>query len=183
MSEGVIPGRYAMALYKYAVDNKKTSVLYTVAAEVEKAFVATPDLRKTLLNPVVKTDDKISIMMTVGGKNADKYYQNFVKLVFDQKREEYMREIFLKYSQIYRQKNNISLVEVTTAIDIDKATLDKIVAIVKSRTQNKVEMVYKTDSSIIGGFIIKIDSQQLDASIDREIKKLRLKLLNSNRTI
>ncbi|MBQ3576100.1 MAG: F0F1 ATP synthase subunit delta, partial [Coprobacter sp.] len=39
----------------------------------------------------------------------------------------------------------------------------------------------KVDPSIIGGFIIKIDSQQLDSSIDRELKNMRLKLVNSSK--
>ncbi len=181
MSEGVIAGRYATALYKYCAEHGVATTLYKTAEKVEKAFISTSELRKTLINPVVPAKDKISIMMTVGGKNADKYFENFVRLVVDKKREEYMREIFLKYSQIYRKKNNISLVEVTTAVDIDENMLEKITSIISSRTDSKVELKYKIDPAIIGGFILKIDSQQLDASIDRELKNLRLKLVNSNK--
>ncbi|MBO5720115.1 MAG: F0F1 ATP synthase subunit delta, partial [Bacteroidales bacterium] len=65
MSEGVIPGRYAMALYKYVYDKGLSSKLYTIAKEVERAYTATPELRKTLINPVVSAADKISIMNTI----------------------------------------------------------------------------------------------------------------------
>lgn len=181
MSEGVIPGRYAMALYKYVSEKGLSSKLYEIAKEVERAYVATPDLRKTLINPVVSTTDKISIMKTIVGKLTDKYYQNFVQFVFENKREEYMREIFLKYQQLYRKKNNISLVEVITAVELDKKTSDKITQLISQRVTGEVEAEYKIDPSIIGGFIIKIDSQQLDSSIDRELKKMRLKLVNSSK--
>ena len=120
-------------------------------------------------------------MNTIVGKETDKYYQNFVKFVFENKREEYLREIFLKYSQLYRKKNNISLVEVTTAVELDEKTLEKITSIISKRTTGEVEAEYKIDPSIIGGFIIKIDSQQFDSSIDRELKNLRLKLVNSSK--
>lgn len=181
MSEGVIPGRYAMALYKYVSDKGLSSKLYTIAQEVEKTYASTPELRKTLINPVVSIDDKISIMNTVVGKNPDKHYQNFVRLVIDHKREEYMREIFLKYSQIYRKINKISLVEVTTAVEVDKKILEKIKSLISKKTEGEVEVVYKIDPTIIGGFIVKIDSQQIDASISRELKNLRLKLVNSSK--
>ncbi len=181
MSEGVIPGRYAMALYKYVSEKGLSSRLYAIAKEVERAYATTPELRKTLINPVVSISDKISIMNTIVGKETDNYYQNFVKFVIENKREEYLREIFLKYSQLYRKKNNISLVEVTTAIELDKKTLEKITSIISKQTTGEVETEYKIDPSIIGGFIIKIDSQQYDSSIDRELKNLRLKLVNSSK--
>ena len=181
MSEGVIPGRYAMALYKYVYDKGLSSKLYTIAQEVERAYTATPELRKTLINPVVSAADKISIMNTIVGKNPDKHYQNFVRFVIENKREEYLREIFLKYSQLYRKKNNISLAEVTTAVELDKKTLEKITTLISKHTTGEVETEYKIDPSIIGGFIIKIDSQQLDSSIDRELRNMRLKLVNSSK--
>ena len=73
MSEGVIPGRYAMALYKYVSEKGLASRLYTIAKEVERAYATTPELRKTLINPVVSVSDKISIMNTIVGKETDKY--------------------------------------------------------------------------------------------------------------
>ncbi len=181
MSEGVIPGRYAMALYKYVSEKGLSSKLYTIAKEVERAYAATPELRKTLINPVVSVSDKISIMNAIVGNNTDKHYQTFVKFVIENKREEYLREIFLKYSQLYRKKNNISLVEVITAVELDKKTLEKITSLISQKVTGEVEAIYKVDSSIIGGFIIKIDSQQLDSSIDRELKNMRLKLVNSSK--
>ena len=53
------------------------------------------------------------------------------------------------------------------------------VAIMKKQTDKTLEFVYEIDPSIIGGFILRVDSMQLDASVNSELKKLRLKLLNS----
>ena len=66
-------------------------------------------------------------------------------------------------------------------VELDKKTLDKISSLISKRTTGEVETEYKIDPSIIGGFIIKIDSQQLDSSIDRELKNMRLKLVNSSK--
>lgn len=184
MNEGVIPGRYAMALFKYAADNNVAAHLYDVAVTVEQAFVSHPELQKTLMNPVLSAAEKVSLLMTAAGGGADKYYENFVLLVIDKRREEFMREIFLKYQQIYRKKNNIAQVHIATAVQLPEEVLSKIKFLVlKEAEQQKIEFVYKTDPSIIGGFILKVDSMQLDASIGRELKELRLKLLNSNKTV
>ena len=52
------------------------------------------------------------------------------------------------------------------------------------RKQDKrVEFIHEVDPSIIGGFIVRVDSMQLDASVNKELKLLRLKLLNSKKQL
>ena len=41
-----------------------------------------------------------------------------------------------------------------------------------------VEYETAVDPDLIGGFVVKIDSERLDASIKNELKQLRLKLLS-----
>ncbi|MEG1574509.1 MAG: F0F1 ATP synthase subunit delta [Bacteroidales bacterium] len=183
MNEGVIPGRYAMALFKYANDNNVTTHLYDVARVVEESFVSHPELQKTLMNPVMSVRHKMSLLKAASGNGAGKYYENFIRLVIDKKREEYTREIFLKYQQIYRKKNNIAQVLITTAMQLPEEIMTKIKSLMQKKVEHEIEFVYKIDASIIGGFILKVDSMQLDASVNRELKEMRLKLVNSSKTV
>jgi len=85
----------------------------------------------------------------------------------------------LAYQDIYRRANHIARVTITTAVALDKEVLDRIGDLMKKQTDKTLEFVYEIDPSIIGGFILRVDSMQLDASVNSELKKLRLKLLNS----
>ena len=183
MNEGVIPGRYAMALYKYADDKKATTTLYAQAKSVEEAFVSHPKLQAALENPVLKPAEKIAMLTSVVKSGKSEHYANFIKLVVEKRRETYIREIFLKYQQIYRKKNNIAQVVVVTALRLPEEIIGKIKSLVLKKAEQEVEFVYKYDTSIIGGFILKVDSMQLDASVARELKELRLKLLKSDKTV
>lgn len=183
MNEGVIPGRYAMALYKYAVDKKATATLYRQAKSVEEAFVSHPQLQAALENPVIKPAEKIAMLTSVVESGKSDHFTNFVKMVVDKRREIFAREIFLKYQQIYRKKNNIAQVIVITAVRLPEDILNKIKSLVLKKAEQEVEFVYKNDASIIGGFILKVDSMQLDASVARELKELRFKLLKSDKTV
>lgn len=183
MNEGVIPGRYAMALYKYAVDKKATATLYRQAKSVEEAFVSHPELQAALENPVIKPAEKLALLTSVVKSGEDENYTNFVKLVIEKRREPFTREIFLKYQQIYRKKNNIAQVVVITAIQLPEDIIDKIKSLVLKKAEQEVEFVYRHDASIIGGFILKVDSMQLDASVARELKELRFKLIKSYKTV
>ena len=72
-----------------------------------------------------------------------------------------------------------NLMGIITAVALDKEVLDRIGDLMKKQTDETLEFVYEIDPSIIGGFILRVDSMQLDASVNSELKKLRLKLLNS----
>ena len=54
---------------------------------------------------------------------------------------------------------------------LDDAQKQNIINLLK--TDATIEMVEKIDPSIIGGFIVRVDDKQIDASIVREISNLR----------
>ena len=83
MNEGVIPGRYAMALYKYADDKKATTTLYAQAKSVEEAFVSHPKLQAALENPVLKPAEKIAMLTSIVKSGKSEHYANFIKLVVE----------------------------------------------------------------------------------------------------
>lgn len=49
MNEGLIPRRYAMALYKMAVDKGNTEQVYDEMKTVAKSFASNPTFRKCSL--------------------------------------------------------------------------------------------------------------------------------------
>ena len=87
------------------------------------------------------------------------------------------------YQKLSRELNNISLAQIITAIPVAGEILDKIKQLVSQKADQTVEFTYRVDPSIIGGFVLKIDSMQLDASVNKELKLLRLKLLNSKKRL
>ena len=87
-------------------------------------------------------------------------------------------EAWLAYLTIYRKANNIYLVEVvsaTTMDEADQARLHKLIE--KHLNGGSMEYSQRVDSQLIGGFVVNIDSERLDASVQNELKQLRLNLL------
>ena len=69
--------------------------------------------------------------------------------------------------------------KIPTATALNKEVLGRIGDLMKKQTDKTLEFVYEIDPTLIGGFILPLDSMQLDALVNSELKKLRLKLLNS----
>lgn len=178
MNEGLIHRRYAKALYKYAQENGCAKEVYADTQVLEKAFASHPSLSKSLGNPALSNDEKVQLLTTAVGENADKGILRFFRLVTLNRRETYLRAMALSYQEIYRQENGISRVTIVTASQLDEAIVNRIKKLLMSRSEKKLEFVYETDSSLIGGFILRVESMQLDASIQNELKQMRVKLLN-----
>lgn len=181
MISGLIPHRYAKALYKFAAENNGTDTIYREMQSLIDSFSTNPELEKVLSNPFVETADKEKILLSAAGKNPGDDYRRFVKLILDHKREEFAYLMALAYRDIYRKANNISQVRITTAAELPDNEVAKLRAVVeRSFPESKFEYTYDVNPELIGGFVIDVDSTRMDASISNELEQLRQNLLRSN---
>lgn len=180
MDTGLIPHRYAKALYKFALENGDTRHLYEVAKRVIDTFRENPPLQKVLSNPFVANEDKESLLMSAAGKKVDEDYRKFVKLIIDQKRVEFAYEMMLAYRDIFRKENKISQVRITTAGKLQAHQLKKLRDLVEASFKDReFEYSESIDPQLIGGFVIDVDSIRMDASVSNELEQLRQTLLGS----
>ena len=117
-------------------------------------------------------------MLSAAGVDAasSEEYLRFVRLLLRERREDYLRPIML----MYRDVNHIVRAQIVTAAPLDKQILSRIEEVVARHCKDaKLEFEHKIDPEIIGGFVLNVGGEQLDASIEKELKQLRLKLINS----
>ena len=165
-----------MALYKYAVDTKKTKEVYAEMKTVIASFRANPGLEKVLSNPFVKGDDKRTLLLAAAGKPGEDYTR-FVSLILDHRREEFAYLMALAYRDIYRKENKISQVKITTAVKLADTEMAKLREVVERSFKGVTfEYEYAVDPDLIGGFMIDVDSTRMDASLSGELEQLRQNL-------
>ena len=58
------------------------------------------------------------------------------------------------------------------------ATKLKVLELVKTQLNGEIELQEKIDSTIIGGFILKIGDKQMDKSVSRQLANLKKELTN-----
>lgn len=181
MNEGLIPRRYAKALYEFALEKGDAHKMYAVMSTLEQSFVKENALYTVLSNPFVSQEDKTKLLMTASGATEkDKTFADFVALLAKNARLDMARGIAKAYLELYRKANNIYLVEVVTASQLDKTDEERLKSIISAHLNGgTMEYASRIDESLIGGFVIKIGSELLDASISNELKQLRLKLLSN----
>ena len=179
MDNGLIPRRYAKALYKFALDKGETREIYDLSKRVIEAFKNNPDLQKVLANPFIEDADKESLLMAAAGEDKNEIFKQFVDLILSQKRVEYAYAMMLAYRDIYRKENHISQARITTASALDETRMNKLRKLVSEAfKESEIEFSEAVDPSLIGGFVIDVDSVRMDASLSNELEQLRQTLLS-----
>lgn len=178
MDNGLIPRRYAKALYKFALEKGETEKIYELSKRLIDAFRENPELQKVLSNPFVSEEDKQSLLLAAAGEKND-IFKQFVLLILSQKRVEYAYSMMLAYRDIYRKENHISQARITTASKLDETRMNKLRKLVTDAFKDsKLEFSEAVDPSLIGGFKIDVDSVRMDASLSNELEQLRQTLLS-----
>lgn len=179
MNDGLIPKRYAKALYKLALENGDSQEIYEQLKPLSRGLKGLDDIKRVLLNPYVKEEDKGRVMMQLVGAKPGSSLDKFLLLVIRNNRAEFLRKIALSYVNLYREEHDIAKVEITSAAELPKEQSDAIVDIVRKQMPGTtLEVEPHIDPELIGGFTVKVGDVLLDASIKNELKKLRLKLLS-----
>lgn len=179
MNDGLIPNRYAKALYKQAASQGQDAEVYGQMKSLEAAFAASRELKQVACNPFVQLDKKRTLLLAAAGAQPGGPLDKFISLVDRNNRVEFLRAMALSYVKLYRQQHGIAKVEVETAAQLPQAEIDKILAVVKSQlSQQQLELSTVVNPALIGGFRVTVYSLELDASVKSEIDKLRLKLLS-----
>lgn len=181
MNEGLIPRRYAKALLEFASERSESERIYRLMHNLATSFVNEDRLQTAVSNPFVESVDKINLLTTAASaQQKDKSFYEFMSLLATNKRLDMSRDIALAYLDIYRKANNIYLVEVVTATKLSENDESRLKSLIQTHLNGAtMEYTQRVNEDLIGGFIINIGSERLDASISNELKQLRLKLISN----
>lgn len=180
MNTGKISARYAKALFMFAEDNKHEELVYNDVKTLSKSFTEVPQLRETLANPTISKQKKKELLITAAGTQVCTEFNRFLDLVIEHKREEYFQSICLVFQDLYRDKKNIITSTLITATPISAAEEERMRKAVQSVTDGTIEFQKEVDPDLIGGFVLNVETYQLDASIKSQLRSVKDALLNRN---
>lgn len=181
MNTGLISSRYAKALYETGSSKGVEDSLYRKAIEIVHLYKKSDDLKITLQHPLLSSGQKMEIFLSKIETSKLPVLLSFISIIFNNKREDLLLYIFLKYIDLYRKEKNIFAGKLITATEIDLATETKLVNVIEQNVHGKLEMDIQIQPAIIGGFILEVDNLRWDASISGQLRSLRKNFTEQNR--
>jgi F-type H+-transporting ATPase subunit delta len=171
---------YAQALLSIAQSKNLTEEFGEDARTFLGLLRADKQLYNFFSNPFIQPENKKALIKQILGEGANPYLRNFLLILVDKRRIAFLESIFQQYLALLRQLNQTVLAEVISAVPLteaqQQAIIQKVIAISNAR---QVELETRVDSELIGGVIIKVGSQVIDASIRGQLRRLSLRLTNS----
>jgi len=173
--------RYAKGLMQFALEANQTDLVYAEMNEVVKIIKSSTDLKTFLNSPIIDVKAKEATLTQVFA-SFSKTSQTFISLVVRQGRENILSKIAEQFITIYDIMNNIVTAEITSAVELDQPMIDKIVAKAKEglAANAQVKVVNKIDTSLIGGFVLKVGNTQVDSSVKTKLATLKKEFLNND---
>ena len=77
------------------------------------------------------------------------------------------------YDELWEHENRLLPVQVTSAVELDRATVKQIGDRIAEQTGQKVELSASVEPDILGGIVVRVGNQVLDASIRNRLEQLR----------
>jgi len=179
MKETRLASRYAKSLLSLSIEQNILSKTFSDMKHIQNICSENKDLVLLLKSPIIKTDKKLSIFSEVFSSSVSEITMTFINIITSKKREMYLEGIAESFISLYKTHNDIETVTLTTSHPINEKTKLEILDFVKKNGKQKVEITQVIDEELLGGMIIRMGDKQLDASVSRNIKKLK-KSFNKN---
>jgi F-type H+-transporting ATPase subunit delta len=173
MKQSRVTIRYAKALLQLAIEQNTLEQSYNDMVLLDAVCTENRDLVLLLKSPIVKTDQKLSILKEIFASKLGEVSMAFITIITTKKRESLLALIASSFISLYKVHNKIETATVTTATPLDEALRADVINFIKKHGDDNVELTEKVDEKIIGGAIIRMGDKQLDASVSKAISELR----------
>tara|TARA_B100001094_G_scaffold127819_1_gene123821 strand:+ start:3115 stop:3645 length:531 start_codon:yes stop_codon:yes gene_type:complete len=169
--------RYARAIYEIADEEKLVEEVYNDMIRINKLNRGSFDFKNLLSNSIINNIDKKNAILSLIEKN-NSITEKLLDLLIHNKRVAIISDIASSFIQLYNKHNNIKEAVVITASPIDKNLENQILSQIKIPAAKSITLTNLVDSTIIGGFIIRYDGKEYNASIKQNLKNLKTELTN-----
>jgi F-type H+-transporting ATPase subunit delta len=170
----VVSRRYAKALFAVGHERGEIEAYGKDLAEMAGVLEVSPELLRVFANPVFSAEQKKQILDGLFKKiKIGPMAQNFLKLLADKGRLGKLPEIALFYQTLLDEAQGIVRGELVTAVELDDAKQKAIKDQLEKQFNTSLVLNYQTDEEILGGVVLKVGDQVLDASLRAQLNILK----------
>lgn len=164
---------YARALFDFSVEK---NIMHQITADFQNLEIfldKTPELTSYLNNPIVRQTAKREILTKTLQSQVNAETFKFLMVLVDRHRINLLRLVIAKYLELIYETASIKMVEVSTAFPFTKLQKNTLIQKLKELTNaREIQLIINVDSSLIGGFLIKMESKVIDFTVKNQLQKL-----------
>ncbi len=169
---------YARSLFEAAEEQDKLDEVREQLGQFTDAVDADRQLQIFFFSPYFSTQEKVDgLRRTVQG--AEPILLNFLELLLENHRMPAIFRIRRGYETRWEDHNRLLPVEVTSAVELDEQTVRQIGDQIEEQTGRTVDLSSSVEPAILGGIVVRVGNQVLDASIRNRLDTLRKQVVRA----
>jgi len=168
-----LAGRYASALFDLARDQRQIESVGNSLDALGQALLDSKDFAELVSSPLVSREEAGKALAALAPQlNLDPVTSNFLGVLARNGRKSELRNVIRAYRRLAAQHRGETTAEVVTARPLNDDQLAALRQQLRSRAGRDVNVEAAVDPEILGGIVVKLGSQQIDASIRTKLNRL-----------
>ena len=168
-----LAGRYATALFGLARDEQQIDAVTRSLDSLEAALAESTDFRALVSSPLIgRADSARAIGALTPSLGLDPITAKFVGVLARNGRLRELKNVIRAVRQLALGHRGETSAEVTSAHPLNDRQIAELRANLRSRIGRDVTIDAQVDPSLLGGIVVRLGSQMIDASIRTKLNTL-----------
>lgn len=168
-----LAGRYALALFELARDEKQLDSVGASLDAVRQALAESEDFRNLTTSPLVGRDEAVSAVAAAADTiGVDTLTGNFLGVLARNRRLSQLGNVIRAFNLLAARHRGEITAEVVSAHPLDDDQVAALKQNLRARMGRDIAVDMSVDSAILGGLVVKIGSQMIDGSIRTKLNTL-----------
>ena len=168
-----LAGRYASALFDLARDQRQIDSVGRSLDALGQALLDSKDFAELVNSPVVSREEAGNAFAALAPQlGLDPITANFLGVLAGNGRKRELRAVIRAFRRLAAEHRGETTAEVTTARPLNDDQVGKLKQQLRTRAGRDVTIDATVNPNILGGIVVKLGSQRIDASIRTKLNRL-----------
>jgi len=168
-----LAGRYASALFDLARDQRQIESVGDSLDALGQALLDSKDFAELVSSPLVSRDEAGKAFAAIAPQlKLDPITTNFLGVLARNGRKNELRAVIRAFRRLASEHRGETAAEVVTARPLNDDQVAALKTQLRARAGRDVAIEATVDPDILGGIVVKLGSQQIDASIRTKLNRL-----------
>ena len=168
-----LAGRYASALFDLARDQRQIEAVSNSLDALNQALLDSKEFAELIASPLVSREEAGNAFKSLAPKlGLDSITANFLGVLARNGRKNALRPVIRAFRRLAAEHRGETTAEVVTARPLNDDQIAALKAQLRARAGRDVNVEAEVDPNILGGIVVKLGSQRIDASIRTKLNRL-----------
>lgn len=172
---------YTSALFSLATENNAEKEILNSFSVIEEVLSEFPRYFLLISSPNIPVSERENLISESFSGKCHILAVIFLKLLCRNERFDILPQCIKEYKKLYSKHISLSAPKIISAVPLSDAEKKELIKTLCELTQCEVRPEYKTDKSILGGIIIRIDDRVFDGSLIHRLQNIKEVMKNENK--